>query len=451
MKKYGENILYGCLDKKYVTMVEGKGVYVFDENGKRYLDAIGGVGVNNIGYGVEEVVEEITKQAGTLAFSYGGLVDNKPRQELAYKLQQWVPEGMGETKILFCSGGAEANEAALKLAYQYHWERRKPTKQKVIGRWQSYHGNTIGALSMSGRTQWRIMHSPYLLDFPHIPPPYCYRCPWDKRYPDCGIKCAYELERIIRQEGVENIGAFITEPIIGTSMSAVVPPSEYYSIVRDICNEYDVLMIVDEVMSGIGRTGKKWGIDNWNVTPDMITTAKGITSGYSPFGALILGSDIWGSIAKGSKIVMHSYTYGGNPLSCAAGIAVLNYIEKHNLVSKAGEMGDRLQEKLREALEDLPYIGDIRGKGLFIGLEIVKDKESKEPFPVEYDVTDRIENETFNNGLLILGGVKGLIDGFAGDHIELLPPYILEDEHIDFIVSTLRKCILKVISDVSIK
>jgi adenosylmethionine-8-amino-7-oxononanoate aminotransferase len=291
------------------------------------------------------------------------------------------------------------------------------------------------------------MHSCYLLDFPHIPPPYCYRCPWGLSYPDCDIQCAHELRRVIRQEGPENVAAFIAEPVIGTSMSAVVPPPEYYPIIRDICDEYDILLIVDEVMSGIGRTGKKWGIDHWQVAPDMITTAKGISSGYSPLSALILSEKVWRAIADGSKTVMHSSTYGGNPLSCATGVAVMNYIEEHDLVSRAGEMGNKLMGKLEEGLADLPCVGQVRGKGLFIGVEIVADKETKEPFPVDWNVTHRIEEEAFENGLLILGGVTGLVEGVAGDHFELLPPYVVEDEHLEFMVSTLRKSISKVVSE----
>jgi adenosylmethionine-8-amino-7-oxononanoate aminotransferase len=440
-------VLYHHLGKAYTTIVKAHGVTVWDENGKQYLDAIGGVGVVNIGHGVQEVIEAITHQLKTIAFSYGGLVDNRPQRELARKLQQWAPPGMGETKTLFSNGGAEANEGALKLAYQYHWERGKPSKQKIVGRWQSYHGNSIGTLSMSGRTSWRRMHSPYLLSFPHIPPPYCYRCPWDKQYPGCDLACAAELRRVIRQEGQENVAAFIAEPVIGTSMSAVVPPPEYYPKIREICDEHDILLIVDEVMSGVGRTGKNWGIDHWNVTPDMIATSKGVSGGYAPLGILTLREKVWQAIADGSKTVTQSSTYGGNPVSSAAGLAVLNYIEQHDLVSRAAKMGDRLMHKLQDQLDDLPNVGQIRGKGLFIGIEIVADNETKEPFPVAWKVTERIEEETFRNGLLILGGVPGLIDGVGGDHFELLPPYVIQDEDLDSIVSSVRSAIVKVTSE----
>ena len=438
------HVLYGTFEHEYVTMTRGDGVYVFDDSGNRYLDAVGGVCVVNIGHGVQEIVEAMSEQAGRLAYTYGGIVDNAPRRQLAEKLQEWAPSGMGHTKTLFTSSGAEANEGALKLAYQYHLERGNRAKRKIVGRWQSYHGNTVGTLSMSGRTPWRRFYSPLLLDFPHIPPPYCYRCPWDLSYPSCALACANELQRVIRQEGAENIAAFVAEPVIGTSMSAVVPPPEYYKLIRDICDEHDILFIADEVMSGVGRTGKKWAIEHWNVTPDVITSSKGLASGYSPLGALILGEKVWSAIAEGTGQVSHSSSYGGNPLSCAVGLAVLNYIEEHDLVSRAGEMGNRLLTALNEGLADVPYVGDVRGKGLFAGVELVAERETKKTFPVEWQVGHRVEADALKNGLLVLAGVTGLVDGIAGDHLELVPPYVIEDEHIDFIVATLRKSILTV-------
>lgn len=437
------NVLYSDFTEDYLRIIRGEGVFLYDEAGKEYLDAISGVGVANIGHGVEEIVEIIREQSSRLSFCYD--VDNEPRRELSKKLQQWSPKGMGETKSLYCSSGSEANESALKLAYQYHFERGDPTKHKIISRWQSYHGNTIGSLSMSGRTQWRKMFNPYLLDFPHIHPPYCYRCPYSRSYPHCEIDCALELERLIQQEGQENIAAFIAEPVIGTSMSAVVPPPEYYKIIRSICEEYNVLLIVDEVMSGIGRTGKNFGIEHWNTTPDIITTAKGLSGGYSPLAVTILGEKIWRVIEEGSKSVVHSYTYGGNPLSCAVGTAVLNYIEKNQLIKRAEKMGEALIDSFNKELGHQSYIGQIRGKGLFIGVEIVADKESKEPFPPEKNLTKKIVEEAKQNGLLVIGGVKGLVNGVKGDHIELIPPYIIDEEHIKFITEILRSSIHRVI------
>ena len=258
------------------------------------------------------------------------------------------------------------------------------------------------------------------------------------------MTCAEELEKVISQEGSENISAFVAEPIIGTSMSAVVPPDEYYGIVRDICNKNDILFIADEVMSGVGRTGKRWAIEHWNVAPDIITSSKGLASGYSPLGALILGEKVWKAIAAGTGKVSHSSTYGGNPLSCAVGLAVLEYIENNGLIEKAGHMGTRLLAALEETLDDIPYVGDVRGKGLFAGVELVSDRITKQPFPTDSNVGHKIEHKAIKKGLLVLAGVPGLVQGVGGDHIELVPPYVIDDTHVDFIVTTLRESILEV-------
>lgn len=443
--KDGNHVLYGHFGDEYMTLTRGDGVYVFDKHGQRFLDAAGGVCVVNIGYGVSEILDVMSKQAEILPFAYGGTVDNEPKQILASKLQDWAPPGMGETKTLFSSSGTEANEGAIRLAYQYHWERGNETKSKIIGRWQSYHGNTAGALAISGRTSWRKKHDLLLPDVPHIPPPYCYRCPWGLSYPGCALVCADELRRVISQEGPENIAAFIVEPIVGTSMSGVVPPPEYYGLIREICDQYDVLLIVDEVMTGIGRTGKKWGIDHWGVTPDIITSSKGISGGYAPLGAVILGEKVWKPIQGGSGEVTYGSTYGGNPLSCAVGVAVLNYIETHNLVERAGSMGEKLLSAFHDKLADLPNVGDIRGKGLLLGVELVLDKKTKETFPTEWNVSHKIEMEARNYGLIILAGVSGLVDGASGDHVEIAPPYIIDDDHVEFIASNVKRSIENVV------
>jgi adenosylmethionine-8-amino-7-oxononanoate aminotransferase len=439
------NILYGNFKSPYPVLVSGEGVYVFDEQGRKYLDAASGVCVVNIGHGVEEIITAMAEQARRLTYAYGGEVDNLPRRQMAARLGEWMPAGMGETKVFLCSGGAEANESALKLAYQVQCERGKPTRHKVISRWQSYHGNTIGALSMSGRTSWRGRYAPYLLDFPHIPPPYCYRCPFGMEYPGCGMRCAHELERVIQQEGPDNISAFIAEPVIGSSISAVVPPPEYYPLIREICDQYDVLFIADEVMSGVGRTGKKWAIEHWGVTPDILTCAKGIGGGYVPLAASVLAEKTWKAITEGSRVTHHSFTYGGHPVCSAAGIAVLDYIDAHHLVEQAASRGEVLMRRLHENLDDLPWVGDVRGKGLFAGVELVQDKKSKEPFPVEAQVMNRVKREVFENGVMLLAGAPGSINGVMGDTIEIVPPYTISEEQIDFLCKTLRAGIVKVL------
>lgn len=425
-----KNVLYKDFDKHYPTLTKGKGPYVFDNSGNKYLDAVSGVGVASIGHGVEKVIEALADQARKISFSYSGQMDNKPKHKLAEKLHAWSPDGFGETKSFFCSSGSQATEAAVKLAYQYQCERGKPNKRKVVSRWQSYHGNTIGALSLSGRTAWRKMYSTYLLDFPHIPPPYCYRCPYGDTYPDCEIRCAQELDKTIEQEGSENFAAFIAEPVIGTSMSSVVPLEEYYPMIREICDRHDVLFIVDEVMSGIGRTGYKFSIDHWGVIPDLIATAKGLSGGYTAMGALLLREKVWRAIAEGSGSTTHSHTFSGNPLSCTVGAAVLEYMEENDLVNQSRKIGEKLKKSLEESLKEVPEVGDIRGTGLMLGVELISDPETREPFPVELNLTKKVVREARKEGLLILGGAPGLIDGKSGDHFQILPPYVITEEHV---------------------
>ncbi|MQG18270.1 MAG: aminotransferase class III-fold pyridoxal phosphate-dependent enzyme [SAR202 cluster bacterium] len=438
------NVFYGSFGKEYLDIVRGEGVYIYDSNGKKYLDAASGVCVVSVGHGNEEIISAISNQIKQISFTYG-VADNIPRQKLAKKLDEWAPSGMGNTKTIFSSSGAEANESAIKLSFQYHQERGNLNKTKIIGRWQSYHGNTVSTLSVGGRTSWRNSYAPLLHDSLHISPPYCYRCSSTDSHSSCAEYFANELQQVIQREGADNISAFIAEPIIGTSMSAVVPPKGYYEIIRSICDDNDIVFIADEVMSGMGRTGKKWGIEHWNVSPDIITTSKGVGAGYSPISVSIFSEKIWQAIASGSGSTTHSSTYGGNPLSCAVGCAVIDYIEKNDLISNAEVMGEKLMTKLSEELSDIPYVGDIRGKGLLIGIEIVSDKNSKDIFDPKLDLAHKIEDEARKNGLIILSGVPGLVNGVGGDHLEICPPYIIDEGHVNFIASTLKKSISDVI------
>lgn len=426
-----------------LQLVRGEGVYVFDAEGNRYLDAASGVGASILGHAVPEIVEAIRAQAATLAFAYGGLVDNDQRQKLAAQLQEWAPPDMGETRILFCAGGAEANEGALKLAYQFHVERGHPTKRKVVGRWQSYHGNTIATLSMGGRTVARATHQPLLLDFPHIPPPYPYRHPGED------LARAELLAKVVSQEGPEHVAAFIAEPVVGTSMSAVVPDAAYYPRIRAICDDADLLFIADEVICGVGRTGLRFGIEHWQATPDIITLGKGLSAGYSPLAAIILAEHVWRAIAEGSGHSSFGNTFGGNPLSCATGSAVLDIIERDGLVARAGEVGGRLRSALETSLADVDSVGEVRGVGLLLGVELVADRASKAIFAPEQRVAERVVAAAERRGVLLLAGIPGLIDGVGGDHIELLPPYVIEEEHTEEIVEVLPAAILEVMDEVA--
>ena len=281
-----DHIFHRILKEHWPRISHGNGVYLIDADGRRFLDACGGVHVVSIGHGVKEVIDAMHDQARKVSFTYHHFL-SEAQIDLAEKISEMTPPGL--ERVFFVSGGSEATESAIKIARKYHLETGNPGKYKVVTRWQSWHGNTIGALS--GRTSWRVDYVPYLLDFPHIPPPYCYRCPLGKTYPECHVSCAEELERVIHQEGSDSISAFIAEPILGTSAAGLTPPPEYYPTIREICDRHNILMIVDEVVTGFGRTGANFGINHWDVIPDIMATGKGLSSGYTPIAATIVGGE----------------------------------------------------------------------------------------------------------------------------------------------------------------
>jgi len=436
----GSKVFYRDFRKSYKTVAYAKGVYLYDADVNCFLDGCGGNTVANLGYGVEEIIEAVYAQMKKTPFGHTSRFTSEVQEALAEKVISLSPKGMA--KAYFLSGGSEATEAALKMARQYHLETGNVQKYKVISRWQSYHGNTIGALSMSGRSFRRRHYVPYLLDFPHIAPSYCYRCPFHREYENCGIECAWELERVIKQEGPENISAFIFEPLSGSSLAGVYPPKEYYKIIREICDRYDILMISDEVMTGFGRTGKNFGIDHWDVCPDIIAVGKGLTGGYAPAGGLIVHEKVSEAFRKGSGSFAHGHTFVGNPLTCAAALATQTYMGKHDLIHQSAEKGKALLEMLKERL-DSEIIGDARGKGLFIGIEFVKDQKTKETFNRKARLAESIGDLAFKKGLHILPGF-GCADGVSGDHILIAPPFVISEEEMEELVSILNETIKEV-------
>lgn len=382
----------------------------------------------------------MAEQASKVCFTYSRFI-TQPQIDLAQRIESLTPGELN--RVFFVSGGSEATESAIKMARKYHLETGNPKKYKVISRWQSWHGNTIGALSMSGRTSWRSDYVPYLLNFPHIPPPYCYRCDYQKTYPECQLSCADELERVVRQEGSEYISAFIVEPVLGTSAAGVAPPADYYPRIREICNEYNILMIADEVVTGFGRTGRNFGIEHWNVVPDIISVGKGLSSGYTPIAATIAVEKVYDAIYKESTSFIHGHTYGGNPLSCAVALAVQNYIETHDLVSQCARMGELMLDRLMP-LQELPIVGEVRGKGLLIGIEFVADREKKVPFAPLQGVTEMIVDSIFEKGVLVMPGAPGLIDGVAGDHIAISPPFTITETEVNQTVEAVKESIIEV-------
>ncbi len=431
--------------KTYPVITRGKGVFLYDREGRQFLDAVGGIAVVTIGHGVPEIISAMAEQAQKVAFVHGGSFANEAALALSEELATWTPPGLRHVMLL--AGGSEATETAMKLARQYHLERGKAGKYRVISRWVSYHGNTIGALSMSGRTAWRGEFVPYLQHFPKIHPPYCYRCPFDKTYPSCQVACAEELERVITLEGPDSIAAFIAEPVIGTSATGVTPPPEYYPRIRAICDKYDILFIADEVINGVGRTGRNFGIDHWGVVPDMITAGKALSSGYAPLAVVVVHDRVYEAIARGSGRTTQGFTYSGHPVSAAVGLAVLRYVKAHDLVSNAARIGKILLERLN-VLKRFPIVGDVRGTGLILGVEFVADQGTKRPFPTGAGVTRRIVQATLDQGVVVVPGMSGMIDGVAGDHIQISPPYIFTEANVDQLVGALETSIEKVMREV---
>lgn len=440
-----DHVFYRDLTKSYPVIDRGEGICLYDRSGKRYIDAAGGMYVVNIGHGVPDVLDAMADQARRVCYAHPTQFDSEPQRELSRRLVALAPEGF--SRVWLASGGSEANESALKLARQYHVERGKPGKHKVISRWHSYHGNTIGALSMSGTVGRRTLYSPYLLNFPHISPCYCYRCPWGKAYPACDVQCADDLGRAIRLEGPESVAAFIAEPIVAGPLGGATPPREYFRMIRDICDRYDILMIDDEVICGIGRTGRNFGIDHWGVIPDVIVTGKVVSGGYTPIGAMLVTDKVVNAFTSG--VFVHGYTYAANPLSCAIGAAVLRYIETNRLVLRAAEMGDHLFDRAT-ALQRLPMVGDLRGKGLLLGIELVADKDTRAPFDRRLKVGERVVEKAFQRGLIVVSGAGG-VDGTSGDYVCLAPPYVITKHEIDEVLSILTGVLGEVSAEVALR
>lgn len=325
------------IGRDYPVVDRAEGACVFDASGRRYLDGAGGIFVANIGHGVKEVVAAMAAQADRVAFAHTSVFTSAAELAFAQKLVDLAPSGF--TKAWICTSGSAANETALKLAREYQLIKGAPQRTKVIARWNSYHGSSLGALSLTGQPRRREPFLPYLQDFPHIEPPYCYRCPFGLTYPGCGIACAQALDRAIEAADADNIAAFIAEPVSGGPLGTIVPPAEYFPIIRDICDRHGILMIVDEVITGAGRIGRNFGIDHWGVVPDIITAGKGIGGGYVPIGAVLVSERVYAAFEDAGRSFRHGETFTGHAVISAAGAAVLDYIRDHDLIDRVAVTG----------------------------------------------------------------------------------------------------------------
>ena len=419
--------------------VGGEGCYIIDGDGKRYLDGSGGAAVSCLGHSDTAVREAVKAQMDQLAFAHTGFFTSEPAEELAEILIEQAPAGI--ERVYYVSGGSEAVEAAIKLARQYFVEIGQPDRHRLIARRQSYHGNTLGALAAGGNMWRREPFAPLLTDMSHIAPCYAYREKHDDETLEAyGIRAADELEAEIQRLGPNSVMAFIAEPVVGATLGAVPPAPGYFKRIREICDRHGILLIFDEVMCGMGRTGTLFACEQDGVAPDIVTIAKGLGAGYQPIGAMLCSGKIYQAFEQGSGFFQHGHTYLGHSAACAGSVAVMNAFRERNLIARVVEKGERLVAALNERFGQHPNVGDIRGRGLFRGIELVADRNTKTPFAPAHAVNAKVKKLAFEAGLICYP-MGGTIDGRQGDHVLVAPPFIIEDDQIGELVDKLATAI----------
>ncbi|TXC90474.1 aspartate aminotransferase family protein [Metabacillus litoralis] len=444
MKSY---LIKPNLTESYPVVTHGKGIYLYDDKGKQYIDGSSGAVTASIGHAIPEIIDAMHSQAKHVSFVYRSQFTSDPAEKLASKLNQLVCD-KEDYWSFFVNSGSEATETALKVALQYWQEQGENKKQKILSRWVSYHGITIGALSMSGHVSRRERFVALLEDYPTVSAPYCYQCSLQLIHPTCQLACAKELETAILREGAENIAAFIAEPIVGAAGGVIIPPQGYYEQIKEICDRNQILFISDEVMTGIGRTGKMLGLDHWSVKADIIALGKGMSAGYAPIAATLVSEKVMTPILKGSNSIMSGHTYSANPQSAAAALAVLTYIEDHSLLDLVKTNGEYLLDELKNASKSIDIIGEVRGKGLLIGVEFVSNKDTRMPFSKDISITNYVVQKAKEKGLLIYPSSAGK-EGAYGDAVIISPPFIIEKHEIDQLVKLFIEAVLEVESELS--
>jgi len=436
------------LTQKNPCMVRGEGIYLYDSDGKRYIDGASGSALAcNIGHGVKEVAAVMATQAEELAYNPFHCSHSQAYEDMAERLIRWAPKGF--VRVFSVSSGSEAVENAVKFGRQYHVARGVPSKYLVISRWQSYHGNTLGALACSGATGRRRRHTPMIRDAIHIPPAFCYRCAFEKTYPACDLKCARALENAILQEGPENVSAFIAEPVVGAALGGVPAPPGYFQKIREICDRYDVLFIADEVMCGLGRTGANFAMDHWSVVPDIIAIGKGMGSGYFPMAACLVADGIMHTMQSRGAGFEGVHTCCGHLLGSRVTSVILDYMEKNDLVRNSRQQGELLLQGIEHLKASRPSVGDVRGLGLMCGVEFVKDQATREPFPSELKVAEHVMDACMDRGLIVYPG-HGTIDGASGDHLLIGPPLVITSKQIGDLLAILQDAVAVVEKEIRI-
>jgi adenosylmethionine-8-amino-7-oxononanoate aminotransferase len=429
------HILHRQTAHSYPVAASGQGVIIRDTAGKEYIDASAGAAVSCLGHSHPDVLAAMREQLDRLAYAHTSFFTTQVAEELADDLVAHAPKGIGH--VFFVSGGSEAIEAALKLARQYFVERGEPQRRHIIARRQSYHGVTLGALAVGGREWQRKQFAPLLIETHHVSPVYAYRERRADETPQAyGERLAQELEEKIAELGGDNVIAFVAETVVGATLGAVPAVPGYFKRVREICDRHGVLLILDEVMCGMGRTGTLHACEQEGVSPDLMAIAKGLGGGFAPIGALLMQDKVFNAIAGHSGAFQHSHTYMGHPLACAAALAVQRVIRRDNLLANVRAQGAHLTRRLNERFGNHPFVGDVRGRGLFVGLELVADRGTKEPFDPTLKLHARVKREAMARGLLVYP-MGGTVDGARGDHVLLAPPFIVDAPTVDTIVERL--------------
>ena len=423
--------------------VRGEGCWITASDGRRYLDASGQAAVVSIGHGVAEIGRAMAEQSGKIAFAHTTQFHSEPAEKLAARILGIAPRNFKNGgRVYFTSGGSEATETAIKLVRQYFLETGQPARYRVLSRKQSYHGSTLGAMSVSGNVGRRAPYAPMIPEWGHVAPCFCYHCPFDKTFPECNLACADDLDAFLAANDASSAAAFVFEPVVGATLGAAPAVDGYTARIAEICRKHGILVIADEVMTGMGRTGKPFASEHWGLEPDIILAGKGIASGYAPLGAVLVAPHILEAFETGTAAFMHGFTYQAHPVATAAGNAVFDYLEAHKLFERVAPVGEMLRKSLAK-IESHPHVGHVRGLGLLQGVELVKDRGAREPFPKEAGIAEKIRQAALEKNVLVYPG-QGTVDGTRGDHVLLAPAFIIRAEECELIAGALQYALDKV-------